>query len=209
MKTCSKCKERQPERDYYKDSRKTDGLQSQCKACMLSSQKKYYVKNADYIKVKVSEWVSDNRDKKRKIGREWHQRNKDEANRKAKIRYYASIDESRARSRSHAKAYRAKNSDILNERTRLWKKENSHLVYANAAKRRANRIKATPSWANHKYIALWYLLAKKEADRTGRKVHVDHIIPLQGKEVCGLHCEDNMQLLFAEDNLRKSNSVAA
>ena len=65
---------------------------------------------------------------------------------------------------------------------------------------------AKPDWANDKFMELWYKLAKVEERRTGKKVHVDHIIPLKGRNVCGLHCEDNMQLLFAEDNWSKGNS---
>jgi hypothetical protein len=71
---------------------------------------------------------------------------------------------------------------------------------------RAKKLNATPTWANKKYIKLWYELAIMEEKRTGRKVHVDHIIPIRGKLVCGVHCEDNMQLLFAEDNCSKSNA---
>lgn len=68
-----------------------------------------------------------------------------------------------------------------------------------------SKVERTPVWANKQYIELWYKLAKIEEERTGRKVHVDHIIPLNGKTVSGLHSEDNMQLLFAEDNIAKSN----
>ena len=67
------------------------------------------------------------------------------------------------------------------------------------------KTQAIPKWSNQKYIKLWYQLAIIEEERTGRKVHVDHIVPLKGKLVCGLHCEDNMQLLFAEDNISKGN----
>lgn len=44
-----------------------------------------------------------------------------------------------------------------------------------------------------------------EANRIGQEVHVDHIIPLNAPNVCGLHCEFNLQLLTKEANIKKSN----
>lgn len=72
--------------------------------------------------------------------------------------------------------------------------------------RRSNIKQQCPSWANKKYISLFYKLAKIESERTGREVHVDHIVPLKGKLVSGLHCEYNLQLMYSNDNIRKSNS---
>lgn len=66
------------------------------------------------------------------------------------------------------------------------------------AKRRAAKLQAIPKWANLYSIREIYRICPKG-------YHVDHIIPLQGKNVCGLHVENNLQLLKAEDNLRKSN----
>lgn len=57
------------------------------------------------------------------------------------------------------------------------------------------------------YIALFYEIARKEKERTGRNVHVDHIYPLNSNLVCGLHVEDNLQLLFASDNIAKRNKL--
>jgi 5-methylcytosine-specific restriction endonuclease McrA len=73
---------------------------------------------------------------------------------------------------------------------------------AKAAKRRAAKLKATPAWADLEEIKNVYL----EAQYFG--MHVDHIIPLQGKNVCGLHVWDNLQLLPAVDNIRKGNRYA-
>ena len=73
------------------------------------------------------------------------------------------------------------------------------------AKRKAIKIKASPKWANDKYIRLFYKLAQIEAKRIGVPVHVDHIVPLISDVVCGLHCEDNMQLLTETQNRSKKN----
>ena len=67
--------------------------------------------------------------------------------------------------------------------------------------------RSTPPWANQKYIKLFYEIAQLETKATGRKVEVDHIYPINGKDVCGLHCEHNLQLRFKSDNSRKCNRV--
>lgn len=78
--------------------------------------------------------------------------------------------------------------------------------YGTAAKgkRRARQLKATPLWLtklDYADIARWYRLAAEQG------LHVDHIVPLAGKTVCGLHVPWNMQLLTKEDNSRKNNRL--
>lgn len=69
---------------------------------------------------------------------------------------------------------------------------------ARNAKRRAAKIKRTPEWASLEVIKEIYKNCPKDH-------HVDHIIPLQGKIVSGLHVENNLQYLTAEENLKKGN----
>lgn len=71
------------------------------------------------------------------------------------------------------------------------------------ARRRLSRRKSTsckPSWQS------WDELAAVERSRPSKRHHLDHIIPLNHPDVCGLHVPWNLQWLTKEENVKKSNS---
>lgn len=76
--------------------------------------------------------------------------------------------------------------------------------HAHAAKRRANKRNAIPAWADLQAIKAIYVEAKRRS-MAGESVHVDHVIPLAGKNVCGLHVHINLQIIPSVDNLKKGN----
>lgn len=89
-------------------------------------------------------------------------------------------------------------------RQRAYQK-NKGMFVANAAKRRADMISATPKWANKKSIKNIYIDASEMTKITGVEHHVDHVVPLRGRNVCGLHVENNLQIIAADINRKKSN----
>ena len=86
-----------------------------------------------------------------------------------------------------------------NRKTAERAKANPARVAYAAAKRRAVKRRATPRWADEAAMKAIY----KAARECG--MEVDHIVPLAGVSVCGLHWEGNLQLLPVSDNRRKSN----
>lgn len=73
------------------------------------------------------------------------------------------------------------------------------------ANRRAAKLQATPKWASESLILAMYEECQLKSEETGIVHHVDHIVPLISDIVCGLHSEDNLQILPALDNLSKGN----
>ncbi len=65
--------------------------------------------------------------------------------------------------------------------------------------------KATPKWSNKNEIRKIYEEAKRISAKTGIKHDVDHIFPIQGKTVSGLHVIENLQIIPASENRKKSN----
>lgn len=100
--------------------------------------------------------------------------------------------------------YYERNREKVLEYCRSYRKENLG-KYAHYEKvRHTRKLQAMPGWLNEEQLAQieeFYRLASEASEPT----HVDHIVPLQGKNVCGLHVPWNLQLLPAIDNIRKGN----
>lgn len=74
-----------------------------------------------------------------------------------------------------------------------------------AAKRHASKMERTPPWADLEAIRALHAEAQRLTAETGVPHHVDHVIPLQGRTVSGLHVHTNMQILTGSENSRKCN----
>ena len=82
-------------------------------------------------------------------------------------------------------------------------------VINTVAQRRARKLNATPSWLSEedkKQIERIYKVCSKVSEKTNRPHDVDHIVPLQGENVCGLHVPWNLQILPASMNRSKNNA---
>jgi hypothetical protein len=98
--------------------------------------------------------------------------------------------------------YYIDNKPYIKEQQAKYRKQyyqNNKNKYAGyVAKRRAAKLSATPKWADLEGVKEFY-------DNKPEGYHVDHIVPLQGEKVCGLHILENLQYLTAIENMSKGN----
>lgn len=186
-KKCSKCKEEKLFSEFSKNNKRSSGYQAYCKMC----RKAYQEINKEKIKQQTSEYYIKNRDSLLLKGRLWQENNKD------KIAIRVSL-------------YEKHNRKKITLKKREYRQINRGKINAAASKRRALKLKATPKWLTEqdlKQIEELYEIAQAFKLYTGQEYHVDHIIPLQGENVCGLHVPWNLQILEASENIRKSNKL--
>jgi len=100
-------------------------------------------------------------------------------------------------------AYREANRENLRKYFRDYALKNKGYARAKSVRRRAAKLSATPIWADRDEIQSFY----DALNYLGKGWHVDHIVPLVSPLVCGLHCESNLELVPALENLRKGNRV--
>ena len=163
--------------------------------------------------------------------RKWAAANKE---RKAEIqKKYRAKPEVKRREAEYTKAYKRAHPEKAKQYTQNWRQRNRqkyldsqrnyyqrkleyfkafkflnrHKHCANEAKRRSVRKSARVSWADECAILEFYLEAQRRTELTGTPHHVDHILPLQGKTVCGLHVETNLRVVTREENLSKGNRI--
>ena len=108
------------------------------------------------------------------------------------------------------KKYRQDNKEKVAEQKKKYYIDNKEYFYLQFKLRQKRLRKATPSWFESEVdeIKEIYLECKKLNDEAGYiKYHVDHVIPLKNKKVCGLHTISNLQIITAEKNLSKRNKL--
>lgn len=96
--------------------------------------------------------------------------------------------------------YRTENRDRCRDIQNRYYQRHAHVIKAGAKTHRGNRALRTPKWSELDKIAEFYL-------RCPEGYEVDHIYPLQGKTVSGLHVLGNLQYLLKSDNRSKHNKI--
>ena len=151
----------------------------ECKAEAYARRSAWAKANPDAVKRHSERWVSDNREKRRKIEAAWKAKNPERV--------------AAHNARSGAK----------------WSKTNAGRRNAITAKRRAAIRQRMVPWADQEAIAAIYEMAARLSRETGVRHEVDHIIPLQGWLVSGLHVHQNLQIITRSQNRAKQNRWSA
>jgi hypothetical protein len=114
------------------------------------------------------------------------------------------------KAREARRAHQDRNREDYRRRSREYDKTHQAEKAAREAFRRAQKMNATPPWLtieHKKQIENLYKLRDRLTLETNIAHHVDHIVPLIHKQMCGLHVPWNLQVITATQNLSKSNKV--
>jgi len=231
MKTCTKCKIEKELTSFGKTKQNKSGFNPSCKECASIANKayieknpekrketcrKYHARNAEKLSAKSSDWYRENKEKASETRKNWRLRNKEKDNadiakyqktHTEKLSIAAKIWQKNNKNKcaEYASKYRAINPEKSAAARRLWASQNKHKINEKKRRRYAYKMQATPTWANKEKMQDFYFAANFLGMATGEFHHVDHIVPLKSKYVCGLHCEANLRVLPALENLKKSN----
>jgi 5-methylcytosine-specific restriction endonuclease McrA len=183
VKTCKVCLTEKALSKFSVAKENRDGLRNYCRHCVSIKRAEHYEKNKEKELSLNAQYRALHRDaileKKRIQTREW-------------------VASNLERKRANDKAYE-----------RRMREEKNAAFLAQCASKTKKRLvaksRAIPPWANKEEILKVYEAAAELTKITGVEHHVDHIIPLQGKTVSGLHTHENLQILTATANRSKSN----
>lgn len=192
--------------------------ESRAKAC--DGAKRRYQKNPDKFRNKAKEWAATHPEKIKANNKRQYWKDPEKRRAQARIdskkrreapgaleerRAWQALPSSRQRAKETQKRLEERNPGIHRKYGREWYKNNTGRALFLLNKRRAAKLRATPSWVDDKPIAEIYAEADRQTELTGIHHVVDHIVPLQGNGVCGLHVSWNLQILTKSENSSKSH----
>jgi hypothetical protein len=217
IKKCNKCDTEKLRSDFYKASKEPDGLMYTCKTCIQAKDKDRRLANPEYEKARHAKYSKENREKLTIKMRMWRENNPEKVKETTKRGYLKNKEIENERSREYynahkkeisarAKSYKLDNKEHLKRYNTEYVDKNRSKINARNKRNVAEKLKATVKWADLDKIREIYIECARLSKETGITHHVDHIVPLRSKHVCGLHVEHNLQILTGAENLLKSNT---
>lgn len=144
--------------------------------------KEEYQRNKDKYVARAQKWAEKNPEKTKKIREK---------------------DQNREKARQRTKVWASNNKERKREADKAWVENNRSLANSYKAHRRAKERKATPPWLTpeqREATAKIYAEALELTQRLSIRHEVDHIVPLSGKTVSGLHVPWNLRAIPAQEN---------
>lgn len=159
------------------------------RARLLNQKKDHYENNKNAYISRAADWKKNNKQKVAECSKKYYSANK-------------------GKEQERLAAWERQNKERRASAKVLWRITNKSRLAFQCRTRQALKVNATPAWANLEFIKREYELASWCSSVMGQQYHVDHIIPLKGKTVCGLHVHENLRVIPAEINLKKGNRYA-
>jgi hypothetical protein len=202
LRTCTRCGLAFPTAEFPRQGGRP---KSHCRACNCALTKEWRLNNVEQNRARKATWTEQNRELVKASAKAWHTRNADKNRERNRARTRAWQDSHRETARAMCREWRANNLERAMAQQKRWRKEHLPRVLAHNARRRAAEVRATPVWADQASITAVYELAALLTKLTGIRHHVDHIVPLKSKIVCGLHVAENLQAIPGRDNMSKGD----
>lgn len=173
-------------------------------------RRRYYLRNKEKHLAGTLAWRSKNSGKVKEIARRCYYKNVERTRERRREwrKDHPQTDEQKLAARARASKWQKENRERRREIALRWIKEHPAETLANCRRYQTRKKHAMPPWVDHEAIKTIYREAREMSKRDGIIYHVDHIVPLRGKNVCGLHVPWNLQILPKEENMRKGNKVA-
>jgi len=159
-----------------------------CQKCAILKATKRRKDKPERTRAATNRYAAKNINKSRQRKKLWYSRNLNKAT-------------------ETARQWHADNPEKVKEKRKKWEKENPGKVGLRRAKRRAALLNRTPEWIDHELIFLMYKACALLQEFMEKEYHVDHVLPLQGQIVSGLHVHTNLQILTKTENLSKGNRI--
>lgn len=172
-----------------------------CVDCNSDQNRKWRNANVEYNKERRKKWYSENDEHAKRYAKMWAEDNKD----RVRLKNKEWSDRNKHKKASLNKQWMLRNSDKRRDYMAEYKKSRRSDLTSHENARRARKMAAAPSWANSKEIKWIYRHASLLNCWGGPRAQVDHIVPLTSDLVCGLHCEQNLQILWSHENQSKGN----
>jgi hypothetical protein len=205
MPCCRVCKELKDESDFLfrKDTGK---YRSDCKICFYAQKKKHYLANKEKILDWHKKYYAKNQAKRIAQRKAHYEKHRDSNIVKARQRY----EQNKQSCNERAREDYLKNKTHYRALGKIHYENNKEIYFASNAKRRA-ALKSSNYYGNKNLTELTakeaYLIARERGRITGVPHHVDHIVPLNGKDACGFHVWNNLRVVPWYENAAKHNKL--